>query len=262
MSFGTIAAGLATAVAAPIISSAIGGGGSAGSSLAGTVAGGLTSAALNNGNANAQNAANTANPFGSQYAGYQQQLSSLMSDPGSFTMTPEAQAQLSQSMQATNAQMGASGLTNSGAQEAALSGLATTAVGNNYNQQISQLMQLSGANTSQPGTAGNILQQQNAIGEQNAGAAGTAVGQAVSSGISGLMNSQQSGTGTGVNSVLNGSGTDTGPLTYGNSQTAAASTPDASSMLGGTTGSMGTNSGSLAGSSYTGDLSGLGSLSF
>ena len=261
-----MAGSLLGAIAAPVVSSVmgsvLGGGQTAGGQVAGTVAGGMTAAALNNGNANAQTAANTANPFGSQYAGYQQQLSSLMTDPGSFTMTPEAQAQLNQSMDATNAKMGAAGLTNSGAQEAALSGLATTAVGNNYQQQMSNLMQLSGANTSNPAAAGNILQQQNAIGEQNAGAAGAAVGQAVSSGISGLMNSQQSGTGTGVNSVLNGSGTDTGPLTYGNSQTAAASTPDASSMLGGTTGSMGTNSGSLAGSSYTGDLSGLGSLSF
>ena len=258
--FGTgITAGQAisgTSALSGLLGSALGGSGTTGllSNAGGLLAGGLTAAALNNGNSSAQAAAATANPFQSQYAGYQQQLQGLMTNPNSFQQSAESQALTQQGMAQTNAQMGASGLFNSGAQEAALTNLATTNAGTNYNQQVSTLEQLSGANTSSPATAGQILQNQNAANTKSAAATGSAVGSLVGSALGGgatsglnslvnggLTNGNTSNVpGEGTNSVLNGSGTGTAA--------AAAPTPAPTTALG--SGNWGGDLNSLLGSSY------------
>lgn len=244
-----------TSALSGLLGSALGGSGTSGllNNAGGLLAGGLTAAALNNGNSSAQAAAATANPFQSQYAGYQQQLQGLMTNPNSFQQSAESQALTQQGMQQTNAQMGVSGLFNSGAQEAALTNLATTNAGTNYNQQISQLMQLSGANTSSPATAGQILQNQNTANTKSAAATGSAVGSLVGSALGGgatsglnslvnggLTNGNTSNVpGEGTNSVLNGSGTGTAT---------AAATPDPTTSLG--SGNWGGDLNSLLGGSY------------
>lgn len=159
------------AVAAPLIGGAI-------SSLFG---------GSSSGNAGVQQAAGAADPFASQRPQYQQQLSDLMSGKTPFAETTGSQALTKTGMDAESAQMAARGLSGSGAEKAALTSYATGIAGQDYNAQMSNLMQLSGAGAGSTGTAGNILAGQSTANTNALGTFGSAVGNAVT-GSSGFQN--------------------------------------------------------------------------
>lgn len=111
-----------------------------------------------------QRAAYAADPFAQQRPQYQQMLQKLMTDPGSFSQTPQSIATTKEGMDQMQAQMAQRGIAGSGAEKAALTKYATTAAGQDYNNQMARLMTLSGATGGAPGTAGGILS--NAATEQ------------------------------------------------------------------------------------------------
>jgi hypothetical protein len=80
-----------------------------------------------------------------------------MANPASVTSLPGYQFQLNQAADTVNAGAAASGQLNSGARLAALSKLGAGYASSQYQQQLSNLMQLSGANIGSPGTSGQIL---------------------------------------------------------------------------------------------------------
>ena len=158
-----MAATIVGAVAAPLIGGAVSsmmGGGSKPSS-------------------GASQGAAAADPFASQRPQYQQQLSDLMSGKSKFEETAGAKALTETGMNAESAQMAQRGLSDSGAEKAALTKYATGIASQDYNSQMSNLMQLSGAGSGSPGTAGNIISdssQQQAAGLNTFGnTVGTAV---------------------------------------------------------------------------------------
>lgn len=104
-------------------------------------------------------AAGLADPFASQRGGYQQQLSTLLKDPNSFKTDPGYKFALGQGQEAVgNASDALYGTRRNGALAPELAkyteGYATQA----YDTRIQQLMQLAGANSGSPGTAGALLQ--------------------------------------------------------------------------------------------------------
>lgn len=167
------------AVAGPVISSVVGGvlGGGSGSSES---------------TAGTQQAAAAADPFASQRAQYQTQLAALMADPSSVTQTPGYQFNLQQGLGALNASMAATGQSNSGARQAAVESYGAGLASNTYQQQLSNLMTLSGANINGTGQASSILSNANTA---NTNAANTTIG-GISSGLtSGLSNYMSAGNG-------------------------------------------------------------------
>ena len=120
-----------------------------------------------------------ADPFASQRPQYQQLLQQLMTDPNAFTQSAQSQAVTKQGMNAIDANMAAKGLTNSGAQEQALTEYATQQAGQGYQQQMANLMTLSGATTSNPGQAGQILNSQQSAQTAALGTLGSAAGKAI-----------------------------------------------------------------------------------
>jgi len=125
------------------------------------------------GNSGAQAAAATANPFAGQYQQYQAPLAQLINNPSSFQETAGQQAAVKQGMGAVNSQMAAQGLQGSTAQGAALTNYATTQAGQFYEQDVQNLMALSGlttAGSSGATTAGQILAGQNSKNQSNLGA--------------------------------------------------------------------------------------------
>ena len=124
-------------------------------------------------------AAAAADPFASQRGQYQQQLSQLMTDPNSFQMSSAAQFAERQGMQGEEAQMAARGLSNSGAEKAALTQYATGFAGQQYQQQMSNLMTLSGATAGNTGAAANAIQQGTTANNQAISTFGNTVGNAV-----------------------------------------------------------------------------------
>ena len=137
-----------------------------------------------------------ADPFASQRPQYQTQLNTLMSDPSSVTSTPGYQFQLQQGLTGTQRTAAAGGMLNSGNTLAALTQYGQNYASTSYEQQFSNLAQLSGANIGNPGTAGQLQQQQNA----SSAAAWGQLGQAAIKGASSIWGPQsQSPTATGDN---------------------------------------------------------------
>ena len=132
-----------SAVAAPLIGGAVS-----------SIFGGGSSSKASGG---AQQAAAAADPFASQRPQYQQQLSDLMSGKTPFQETAGAKALTQTGMDAESAQMASRGLSGSGAEKAALTKYATGIAAQDYNAQMSNLMQMSGAGAGSTGTAGQIL---------------------------------------------------------------------------------------------------------
>jgi len=160
--------------------------------VVGSVAGAAVSSSISGGsssNSSAQSAANAADPFASQRGQYQQQLSQLMSNPSSITSTPGYQFGLQQSQNAVEGSAAANGMVNSGNVLSALSTNAQGYASTQLNNQELLLAQLSGANVGSPGTAGQILQNQNQSNQQAAGTLGNSIGSAVTSGINTGVNS-------------------------------------------------------------------------
>jgi hypothetical protein len=106
---------------------------------------------LSNAGSTASKAAAAADPFASQRAQYQKQLSDFMANPSSMFTTPGYDSGL-QAVERTNAANGFLG-----------GGKAATDIanysGNFYNQQIATVSNLAGANIGSPGTAGTVTQQ-------------------------------------------------------------------------------------------------------
>lgn len=194
-----IAAGVGATVAGSVVSSAISGGG---------------------GNSGAQSAANAADPFASQRGQYQTQLSNLINNPSSITSQPGYQFGLQQSQNAVEGSAAANGMVNSGNVLNALSTNAQGYAATQLNNQELLLAQLSGANVGSPGTAGQILQNQNTQNQQAAGVVGNSVTQGINQGING-------GGFNNAFSAFGGSGSE-------NSGASSTSTPD--DLIGGFTG--------------------------
>jgi hypothetical protein len=149
-------------------------------------------------NSGAQAAANAADPFASQREQYQQQLFQLMSNPSSITSTPGYQFGLTQSQNAVEGSAAANGMVNSGNVLNALSTNAQGYAATQLNNQELLLAQLSGANVGSPGTAGQILQNQNQSNQQSLGTLGNAVTSGINQGINsgGFSNAWNSFTGS------------------------------------------------------------------
>lgn len=137
--------------------------------VAAPLIGGVVSSMMGGGRASsgAQQAAGAADPFASQRPQYQQMLSQLMSGKTPFSETAGSRAATETGMDAMSAQMATRGLTNSGAEKAALTKYATGIAGQDYNQQMGQLMAMAGVGAGSTGTAGGILSS-SADSSQNA----------------------------------------------------------------------------------------------
>jgi hypothetical protein len=188
-----------------------------GASVAGSVAGSAVSSAISGGGSSgASGAAAAADPFASQRGQYQQQLSQLINNPSSITSDPGYQFGLQQSQNAVEGSAAANGMVNSGNVLNALSTNAQGYASTQLNNKELLLAQLSGANVGSPGTAGQILQNQNQANQQAAGTLGNAVTQGINTGVSsgGFANAWNS---------ITGSNSTTGSENSGASST---STPD------------------------------------
>lgn len=184
-------------------------------SVAGAVVGSVASSALSGGggSSGAGQAAAAADPFASQRGQYQTMLSDLISNPSSITSQPGYQFGLQQSQNAVEGSAAANGMVNSGNVLSALSTNAQGYAATQLNNQELLLAQLSGANVGSPGTAGQILQNQNQANQQAAGTLGNSIGSAVNTGISGAFSN--SGTYSGDPFATDTSGYGAGANTYG-----------------------------------------------
>lgn len=135
--------------------------------VAAPLIGGAVSSMMGGGGGGSQQAAAAADPFAAQRPQYQQQLSDLMSGKTPFEMTPGAQFAKQEGLDAVSAKMGARGQASSGAEKIELERYATGFAGQQYQQQMSNLMTLSGATSGAPGTAGGIMADK-ANADQNA----------------------------------------------------------------------------------------------
>lgn len=142
---GTIIGAVAAPLVGGMVSSLFGGGGSGGSGQRG-----------------AQQAAQAADPFGGQRGQYQQQLSNLMSGKTQYEMQPGAQFAMNQGLDAIGARNRAQGRGNSGGEQIDLAKYATGFAGQQYQQEISNLMAMSGVGSGAPGQAGQIMADQSA----------------------------------------------------------------------------------------------------
>ena len=140
---------------------------------------------LGGGNSGSAAAAHEASPFDTQYSQYQPMLKQLVDDPSSVMDTNYTQFQEKQGINAVNAGAGASGMLNSGNRLSALEGYGQGLASTSYQQQFQDLALLSGAGAGSPGTAGQILQGQNASNQGG-----------IASGLGGLM-SMFGGSGSG-----------------------------------------------------------------
>lgn len=127
--------------------------------VAAPLIGGVVSNLFGGGKASsgAQQGAAAADPFASQRPQYQQQLSDLMSGKTPFSETAGAKAATETGMDEMSAKLATRGLSNSGAEKAALTKYATGIAGQDYTQQMSQLMAMAGVGAGAPGTAGGIM---------------------------------------------------------------------------------------------------------
>lgn len=185
MAWGMIAGAVAAPLIGGLVTSAFGGG----SSSHGASGGG--------------GPAQTADPFASQRPQYQDQLSKLMSDPNSFQMSSAAKFAEKEGMDATSAQWAARGLNGSGAMEVDLTKYATGFAGQQYQQQMSNLMTLSGATSGSPATAGQMQGQQQQQDSSALGTFGSTVGRAVV-GSPGVQNFLGGNTGSSMGAGIEG----------------------------------------------------------
>jgi hypothetical protein len=155
--------------------------------VGGAVAGSLVSSALAPGSSGTTAAAGAADPFASQRAQYQTQLSNLMSNPSSITSTPGYQFNMNQGMQQVQGSAAASGMLNSGNTLTALQQEGQGFAESQYNNQALLLAQLSGANVGSPGTAGQIMANQNTANTQAASVLGNQVGTALGNGVNSMF---------------------------------------------------------------------------
>ena len=138
--------------------------------IGGSVAGALVTSVLGGGKSSGggqQQASAAADPFASQRGQYQEQLSTLMSDPSSEKLSAGEKWSMDQGLDSLGAKFGSQGLFGSGNAGAGLEKYAIGTAQQGRQQEISNLMQLSGANSGSPGTAGQI-QSNAATGDQNA----------------------------------------------------------------------------------------------
>jgi hypothetical protein len=157
--------------------------GTVGAAVAGGVASSATSSLLGGGNSGAQGAANAADPFASQRGQYQTMLAQLINNPSSITSNPGYEFGLEESNKAVEGSAAANGMVNSGNVLQALSTNSQGYAAQQLNNQELLLAQLAGANIGSPGTAGQILAGQNTANQASAGALGSQVGSAVTSGF-------------------------------------------------------------------------------
>ena len=167
-----------SAVAAPLIGGAVssifGGGKSSGGGSQPSAPGpGST------GSAGAERAAALADPFASQRPQYQQQLSDLMSGKTPYEQTAGAQFAEQQGIDAVTAHNRSTGHANSGNEEMDIAKYATGVAGQGYQQQMSNLMTLSGATTGAPGAAGGFVAGQSTSDTNALNTFGSTVGNAV-----------------------------------------------------------------------------------
>ena len=158
-------------------------------SVVGSVAGAAVTGAMSDGGGGSSGAAAAADPFASQRGQYQTMLSDLINNPSSITSTPGYKFNLDQGLAAVTGSQAAGGYANSGN---ILSALQTYGQGYATNQLQNQellLAQLAGANVGSPGTAGQILQNQNQLNQQSASALGNTVGGAVQQGFNNYFGS-------------------------------------------------------------------------
>lgn len=163
--------------------------------VVGGVASSVTGSLLGGGGGGAGSAAAAADPFASQRGQYQTQLANLLNNPSSITSDPGYQFQLKQGLDSVNGSMAAGGFLNSGNRATALE-----TYGQNYAQTQLQnkelfLAQLAGANVGSPGTAGQILQNQNQLNQASAGTVASQVGGAVNNLVSGAFSTGATGGG-------------------------------------------------------------------
>lgn len=149
----------------------------------GAVAGAVVSYGLNSMGGSSGQAASAADPFAAQRGQYQNQLSSLMNNPQSAIQNPAYQAEYAQGLSAANAGSAASGMLNSGNRLLALQNYGQNAEASAYQQQFNNLSVLSGATQGSPGTAGNIMQNQNTQNQQAIGTLSGAIGNAAKTGV-------------------------------------------------------------------------------
>jgi hypothetical protein len=165
-----------SAVAAPLIGGAVSSIFNSGSSKSSGSSGGGNSP--NSGGSDTQQAAAAADPFASQRGQYQQMLSQLMTNPNN-TMTSGETFAMNKGLDAVTAQMGARGLSGSSNQQTALIDYATGSAQQSRQQEISNLMTMSGATSGSPGTAGQVLGNQATSNQTAASTFGSSVGNAV-----------------------------------------------------------------------------------
>lgn len=135
---------------------------------------------------NASAAASAADPFSSQRGQYQSMLSDLIKNPSSITSQPGYEFNLDQGLKSVQGSAAANGMLNSGNVLTSLQQYGSNYAQNQLQNQELLLAQLAGANVGSPGTAGQILQNQNQQNQASASALGNAVGGAVNQGIQGI----------------------------------------------------------------------------
>jgi hypothetical protein len=142
-------------------------------------------------------AAAAADPFASQRAQYQTQLSNMMTPGSNFQATdPSYNWRFQQGENAVNAGAAASGLLNSGNRLTALQTQGQNMASTEFQNQYARLAQLSGANSGSTATAGQIV--------ANSGTAAAA-------GTSALANNLANTGANYLNSLFNSSGTTQAP---------------------------------------------------
>ena len=119
-------------------------------------------------------------PFASSRGQYATQLNNLMANPGSVTQTPGYQFGMNQGVEALNRNYASTGQGGSGAQQVGLQNFAQGYAGQQYNNQVSNLAQLSGATQSPMNVTGQ--NQLNASNQQQSLSN-------IAGGLSGLSNS-------------------------------------------------------------------------
>lgn len=176
---GSVVSGFASDVFGPSSS----GGNSPAGKVAGAVAGGAVANYLSP--ADAAKAASAADPFASQRGGYQKQLSDMIS-PGGAGFTPSDPSyafRQSEGIKALNLGAAAGGFLNSGNRLVELEKYGQGLASSEYQAQYSRLSTLAGVSAGAPGTAGQILAQQNSQNQQSAGAVGSSIGGIIGSAV-------------------------------------------------------------------------------
>jgi len=146
-------------------------------SVAAAVGGAVVSSAL--APSPSSSGASQADPFASQRGQYQTMLQNLIANPDSVTQSAMYKTQMAQGTAAVNQGEAASGYLNSGNRGTALQNEGENLATTDYNNQLTELNLLSGANVGSPGTAGQLTGAQSAQQTQAAGAVGNAVAGAI-----------------------------------------------------------------------------------